>query len=212
MRIGLVVDGIGEANALPRLLPRILTSHEILPTVVRGDIQPSATPNRIALAAANACRAFVRRRLDLIVLLIDLEDRTDCPSAFASSLRAPLTRQLSRIGITSAVEVVVKSKQFENWLVADIACLTAAPRLFPDLERVVRRVPPGNADQIDGLAILQAATGQRQRYHKVTGAESICRYLDPGRAALNSRSFRRFLRLLGDRRYAEQSRHPNPDA
>jgi len=41
------------------------------------------------------------------------------------------------------------------------------------------------------------------------GAVAICTHLDPGRAAQQSRSFRRFLRVLGDLRYADQSRRPH---
>ena len=44
------------------------------------------------------------------------------------------------------------------------------------------------------------------------GKSNICERLDPGRAAINSRSFRRFLRVLGDSRYADQSRLPNPES
>jgi hypothetical protein len=209
VRIGLVVDGIGEANSLPHLLPRIDTQNVIVPTVVKGDIQPRSAPSQIALAAANACRTFMRRQLDLVVLLIDLEDRGECPTALAAALRPPFARQISRIGLNVNIEVVVKSTRLENWLVADLECLVASPRLFPELGRVRQRVPVGNADGVDGLAVLETASGPRQTYHKVRGAESICRYLDPGRAARNSRSFRRFLRVLGDSRYADQSRLPN---
>jgi len=44
------------------------------------------------------------------------------------------------------------------------------------------------------------------------GAIAICTDLDPGRAAPNSRSFRRLLRVLEDSRYLDQSRLPNRES
>jgi hypothetical protein len=116
---------------------------------------------------------------------------------------------LTRLGVRINVAVVLKVRTLENWLVADLQCLSAAPRLFTDASRVIQAVPSGNADGIDALDVLRRACGRRGRYDKVQGAVAICTHLEPGRAALNSRSFRRFLRVLGDSRYADQSRLPN---
>jgi hypothetical protein len=89
VRIGLIVDGIGEVRALPQLFSRINTPHELLLRPTKGDVQPKATLARIALAAADACQILEQRRVDLSVILIDLEDRHDCPGALAIELHSP---------------------------------------------------------------------------------------------------------------------------
>ena len=134
------------------------------------------------------------------------------PGTLAIELRRLITQRLSHRGISMDIQVVFKVRAFENWLIADLQSLRATPRLFPESRRGRRRVPTGNADDADALRSLDAASGPHQSYRKVHGAVAICTHLDPGRAARNSRSFRRFLRVLGDSRYANQSRLPNPDA
>ena len=205
MKIGLVVDGISERDALPKIYRRIRTSHTLL-SPIKQDIQPLAPLKQMARAAANACRILAVKQVDLVVVLVDLENRDECPGEFARLLRERILEQVSDLGI--GVAVVVKVRAFENWLVSDLECLGSSPGLFPDAPRVRQSVPVGAADHADALAILQQASGRRRRYHKVHGAVAVCSHLNPGRAALNSRSFRRFLRVIGDTRYADQSRKP----
>src|SRR3954464_11334924 len=108
-------------------------------------LQPKAALAQIALAAAEACQVLARRRADLAVILLDLEDRDECPGALASTLGQLITRQMHRLGATMDVAVVFKVRAFENWLVADLQSLRAMPRLFPDVGIVGRAVPAGNA-------------------------------------------------------------------
>lgn len=210
MKIGLIVDGLGEIVALPLLYQRIRSPHVLLKPVYERKLQPLAIAEQIAPIVARRCRLLSAERVDLVVVLLDREDRAECPGAFASQLRSLIVRQFDRSQVD--VAVVLKNRRLENWLVADIACLGGAPRLFSDRGRVEQAVPAGNADGIeDALDILHRACGPRGRYHKIDGAKSICQHLDPGRAALNSRSFRRFLRVLGDSRYADQGRLPHSE-
>lgn len=210
MKIGLIVDGLGEVAALPLLYERIRSPHVLLKPVYERKLQPLAKAEQIAPIAARRCRLLAAEGVDLIVVLLDREHRDECPGAFASQLHSLIVRQFDRSQI--GVAVVLKNRRLENWLVADITCLSGSPRLFSDRSRVEQAVPAGNADGIDdALDILQRACGPRGSYHKVKGAEAICQHMDPGRAALNSRSFRRFLRVLGDSRYADQSRLPHSE-
>jgi hypothetical protein len=209
VKIGLIVDGRSEQEALPELYPRLRTPHQILKPVPEK-IQPHAPPEQTAILVARRCRILAAQGIDLVVVLLDRETRDDCPEAFASHLQALIVRRLAPRPIP--VTVVMKDRALENWLVADIGCLARAPGMFAGAGRVARAIPSGNADGVDALEILRRACGPRGNYDKVGGAVTICTYLDPGRAALNSRSFRRFLRVLGDSRYTEQSRLPHRDA
>jgi hypothetical protein len=204
MKIGLIVDGQGEVGALPNILDRVETDNEVLRRPLKADMQPLSPPAQIALRAATACEILAAKGVKLAVVLLDLETRDECPGEFAQLLKRLIDKKVDGIGI--CVEVVIKAKALENWLVADLPCLSNSPALFPDRDRVANTVPAGNADGVNALEILERASGSRRRYDKVSGAVAICKSLHPGRAAVNSRSFRRFLRVLGDRRYVDQSR------
>jgi hypothetical protein len=208
VRIGLVVDGIGERDALPKLYNKIQTEHTLLQPIKR-DIQPMAPAGQIALVAAGGCRILAVKRVDLAVVLVDFERREGCPGAFALQVQGLIEQRIADLGMD--VAVVVKFRAFENWLIADPDCLSRAPAQFTAARDLERAFPAGRADHVEALPILERATGQRRSYHKVYGAVSICTHLDPARAARNSRSLRRFLRVLGDSRYADQSRRPASD-
>ena len=85
---------------------------------------------------------------------------------------------------------------FENWLVADPQALRELPGLFEQVERIERQVAPNRADSVNALELLKGCSKQKG-YAKVAGAVAICKKLDPMRAAINSRSFRKLLKTLG---------------
>jgi len=209
VKIGLIVDGIGEREALRKLLPRVRTPHVIVQDAVKAKLQPAARVELNARAALDACRILAGKGVERAVILLDLEDQPRCPVTMAKELEDAVRARVTQLRLAIAVFVVIKVAKLENWLVADLACLSAMPRQFPNASRIGSRVAPGNADDVDAHAILGAACARSGDYHKVKGAISICTHLDPGRAALNSRSFRRFLRVLEDRRYLDQSRQPS---
>ena len=72
----------------------------------------------------------------------------------------------------------------------------AVSGLFEKVERIERQVSKGRADAADALGLLKACTVRRS-YDKVEGAVAICKQLEPARAAENSRSFRKLLKVLG---------------
>lgn len=208
MRIGIIVDGLSEVRGIPTLYERIRPPHTLVATV-KADLQPLAPAGQIALRAAARCEVLTAKQPDVVLVLLDLETRTECPGELAVKIERLIRERLADPGFD--VRVVFKVRRLENWLVADIECLGRSPALFPEARRVAQAIPAGNSDGIDALRLLQQASGNRRAYDKVRGAQAICASLDSGRAALNSRSFRRFLRVLGDSRYAEQSRLPNRD-
>ena len=59
----------------------------------------------------------------------------------------------------------------------------------------------------DAEALLKQSAKSRA-YHKRQDAVAIAREIEPLRAAANSRSFRRFLRVTGHPQYEKQSKRP----
>lgn len=202
MKIGVIVDGKAEPEALLRLRGKVHASGPFLkPLYV--DLQPMAPPGLVAKRARRNIDTLRARGAQRIVLLIDREERQEC----APELAARIAEALGRRG-ESGVTVVVKDRALENWLVADPDCFAALSARFHPPKSFARRVSPNKADSVRDAAFLLNRIAVRRPYHKRHDPARILAALDVTAAAKNSRSFRRFLRAMGDRRYRDQSRLP----
>lgn len=195
MKIGILVDGRAEYYALPYVLPRLRSPHQVLTPLV-CDIQPFATPAQMALAASKKFQILLAKGVDSIVVLVDKETRPDCTVELVQSVEREARTRLAALSTTVSLQVVLKVSKFENWLVADPQTLSGLPGLFEKVERIEKQVIKGRADAVDALGLLNTCSRQKS-YDKVTGALAICKQLDPSRAAENSRSFRKLLKTLG---------------
>jgi hypothetical protein len=203
MRVGFIVDGEAEFRSLSGIYPRLGVSATLL-APLKSDIQPLAPLPQIAASIKIPLRIMHGRGADLVVVLLDREMRTECPGDLARSLSLLLSLSYP----VPRIAVVMKDRRFENWLVSD-------PEVFRHFKARFRfesghrsQVAPDKADHIDALAMLKRLVIQ-QDYSKVKDAVQILRHAEPSRMARNSRSFRRFLRLLGHPAYSLQSRRPN---
>lgn len=197
MKIGLLVDGRAEYEALPHLLERLRTGNAILQRPLVCDIQPHASLAQMALAASKKFPILLDRGADLIVILIDKETRQDCTVELVRAVEREATERLSRLDPEARVQVVFKVSCFENWLVADPEALRDLTGLFDRIERIERQIE-NRADSVNALELLKSCLRQKS-YDKLRGALAICKKLDPQRAAANSRSFRKLLKILGSR-------------
>lgn len=191
MKIGLLVEGDAEYHALPNLLPRLPTPHTILHPLL-CPIQPLSTPAQIAHVAAKRFPILLAKGVDLIVLLMDKETRSECSGDLAQEIERAAGRHLD----ATDVRVVFKVTKLENWLVADPQALRDLPGLFEHVERIEKQVAHGRADAADAHELLKTCSRKRG-YDKKAGAIEICKKLDPERARKNSRSFRKLLKTLG---------------
>lgn len=201
-RIGIIVEGNGEVPAFKRLIPKLISPSGILGQPLRADLQPKSTPAQVAASAKAAISYFCRRNADLIVVLIDCEDHPSA-SAFSTTLRHAFAKLYPHI----KVEVVVKNSCIENWLVADTDALKAQPKRFNITPAFVKYVCPNKADSLDAQTLLNKAA-IRYEYDKGSDPQKIMSFQDPLIVAQNSRSFRRFLRVIGNPTYQHQSRDP----
>lgn len=207
MRIGVVVDGRSELSALPKLKPQLEhVSGNTIAAIVKADVHPMATAAVIARAAAKRIEVLQIARVDYVVVLVDREDRPECPGALAEQIRGRIQAQAPM-----PVSVVIKNTTFENWLVSDPDVLLGMRARFAVSRGVVNAILPNKADHIDANRALREAVIGRA-YDKVTDAERILDRADVLRMANNSRSFRRFLRCVGHPAYASQRRAPADSA
>jgi len=200
--IGLIVDGQAEPDALWELRGKLQASQSMIRPLY-ADLQPKAAPGQIARKALSRVKMLRKRSASAIVLLIDREDQRECPPSLACEIQDALDR-LGEPGIL----VVVKNRSFENWLIADVGALAKLRARFRPTKAFRERVVPNKADSVaDGASLLNRICIDTT-YHKRRDPPRILKASDVGAMAKNSRSFRRFLRLVGDDRYRAQSKRP----
>lgn len=203
MNVGVVVEGQAESQALGRILPKIKAPGRKLTHVVYADMQPTAPPAQIARKAVGGLKILKAKGAEGFVVLLDCEDPSRCPVQLAQEIE----RSLAKLDWPD-VHVVVKRFTFENWLIADVAALKEMRARFRVTKRFERRVSPNKADNVVDAAGELARLCQGAAYHKRNDPKEIAGHQEPQRIAANSRSFRRFLRVVGCSRYGKQSRDP----
>lgn len=203
MKVGIVVDGDAESQALKLLMQRIEIEGVQWLKPAHAKMHPSSPPGRIARTAIKKVDIQRDRGADLIVVLIDREDRDECPPAFARQIKQAFA-QLGYDDIT----VVVKNRTFENWLIADIDALKELSGLFSVTRSFERTVSPNKADNVGDAEALLKKIAVKRRFHKRHDASAITEKQQALEIARNSRSFRRFLRVVGHPQYLTQSKKP----
>ena len=169
-------------------------------------MQPAASPGAIVREARTRLHILKHKQVERVIVLLDLEDRDECPPSWVTTLEDEFQRGTGDLGIRE-INVVLKVRRYENWLIADTGGFRRLPRRFHLSRASVNAVSPDKADNVAALRILkQAARGLS--YDKVSDAVKIMRVANARAAARNSRSLRRLLRLVGDPNYAAQSRRP----
>ena len=185
-----IVEGDGDAVALPSLLTRILAEK-----YGRGDVLVAQGGRGVVKANG---RQKLERRLDkflghaqnrpgcaAVLIVVDADD--DCPVELA----ARLSERCSRIGGRFPVQIVCARRSYESWFLAsletirgrhgipDIATLPADAENVPDPKRwLTEQMPPG------------------QVYKPTTHQPSLSGAIDPHLAHRESRSFRRLCHAL----------------
>lgn len=203
MRIGIVVDGDAESQALKLLTQRISIPGTQLLNPVYANMQPRSTPRQVARSAKPKIDVLTARSVDAIVLLIDREDRQECPVQLATSIEDAF-----RAMDCSHVHVAVKDRKFENWLIADADVFRNLQARYRVTQAFRRAISPNKADSVADAEELLNRIVVSGEYHKRRDAAQITALLNATNMAQNSRSFRRFLRLVGHADYRDQSKRP----
>lgn len=205
MKCGLIVDGRAEREALPHLLRRIEGIAEVSHPLLYVDIQPTAPVPRIAREVAKHLATLRSRAVTRAIVLIDFEGNQNCPGDWGRSI-GNLALRMARQCSGLELEVVVKHRKLENWLLSDPEALMTMPGRFEVSQNARSLIVPDKADRCDAEPLLKRIV--RGDYRKREDAIRILAAMDPLRAAANSRSLRRLLRVLGHPGYSLQSRSP----
>lgn len=205
MKIGIIVDGQAEYRSLQGICQRVDTDYTVLKPLY-ADMQPNAVPAKIVRSAQTHLQIFAAKKVDRVIICLDQENRAACTPAWARILERAFAASRARTGINEII-VVLKVRMYENWLVSDVNALKTLGARFLITAAHEKQIVPNRADTANATQILKDAA-QKVAYHKVRDAVSVGRVFDPYRGAANSRSFRKFLRMIGCKRYSDQSREP----
>ena len=185
-----IVEGDGDAVALPNLLTRILAEK-----YGRGDVL--VAQGRQGVVKANG-RQNLERKLDrflghaqnrpgcaAVLIVVDADD--DCPAELAARLR----ERCHDIGTRCPVEIVCACRSYEAWLLASLETIRGSYGI-PDAAAL-----PADADGIpDPKRWLTDQMPAGQVYKPTTHQPSLSSAIDPFLAHRNSRSFRRLCHAL----------------
>jgi hypothetical protein len=205
-RIGIIVDGEAEYRSFPELFGKLKENPAVLLSPLKADIQPYASVFQIASCVRSRVAILSGRGAERIVVVLDRETRDECPGEIARALASALQTVCDE-SATIELRVVVKDRMYENWLIADTDSLTRQRARFSLADGVVRQIRRDKADGLDALEVLKGAV-RRGQYEKVVDSIRIMSKADPLAIATNSRSFRRFLRLIDHPSYLSQSKRP----
>jgi len=203
VKIGVIVDGQAESQALSHLFNNIVISGSQIINPLYADMQPKASPEQIARAAYSRICILQAKCVDKIIVLIDNENRADCHINFSNSIKVAV-KNLFNID----VYVIVKYKCFENWLISDPNGLSKLKSRLSITNSFINTVSPNKADAVLNPVVLLNSVCNKLDYHKRIDAIAFTKNIDPDKMALNSRSFRRFLREVGYMKYSRQSKRP----
>ncbi len=206
MKIGIIVDGDGEFLSLSKLIDKLAITNKVL-APIKADIQPNASFHHIAMKTAVGITILLRKEVNRIIVLIDREQRPECPGEIAEKIQKRIQDSHLKHGSVE-IFVVLKDRMFENWLIADPHAFSKMPARF-ELEAGLTRGIIGRADNLDALTILKKAV-VKTKYSKTQDPPRILSVVDPLEMARNSRSFRRFLRMLDHPDYRTRSKTAAP--
>lgn len=200
-----MVDGDSEFNTLPEFICGLGLSHQVV-RALKASMDPAGPLPQIVRNLKTSLEILAPDRLELAIVMLDLETRVECAGAWALRIRAAILSHAHRCKV-SQIEVVIKKTSFENWLIADPAALVTMRKRFKLSTTNRNKIVPDKADHVDALRILKASVIDDE-YDKITDAIRILHRANPKNMASNSRSFRRLLRILAFPDYRAQSSHP----
>ena len=185
-----VVEGDGDAAALPELLIKILQQR-----YCRYDV--SVAQGRTGVVKANSIskleadlgkflkHAQKKPGCKAILVLVDADN--ECPVGLAQSL----AQRCEEVGASYPVHIVCARRSYESWFLASFRSIRGLHGIPTDAS------PPQNAEGIpDPKRWLSGLMPVGKKYKATTHQASFSRVIDIDLAFKNSRSFRRLCHAI----------------
>lgn len=191
MNIGIVTEGLAERTALEEIVKELRKAGITILKPIRANVEPKATAKQMAKAAKSAISLLNRKGCKKIIFLIDFEDQKVCIIDKKNELEA----SLNNLDV-GEVSVVIKARQFENWLIADPDAIDKCKN-FNITKAFKNRVETNKADSVSKpVTELERIKTNKKSFDKNSDTVAIAKNCNPVTMARNSRSFRRFMYLI----------------
>ncbi|MFF9407061.1 DUF4276 family protein [Streptomyces anandii] len=203
-RIGVVTEGESEVKGLPEIFPALEKRVGVqLLRPIRSAVDPLSPLPVLTKGLRTGIQLSLARNAQLVVVLLDRENSETSAAARAADIERRL-----RDEVDDAVRVVIKDRTFENWLIACPEAFAKQRSRYSHSERIRRAACPNKADRCADPCELINSAMAKGRYDKTADAPKILKFSNLDSMAANSRSFRRFLAVLGDPKYVSGSKRP----
>jgi hypothetical protein len=186
LTLGLVVEGEADYGAIPLLL-KTAGATVGRGMVFRGQSVGCSVEMLVRRKLLSHTRAQILKGYSKVLVIVDREDRNDCPGEFAQRVQNELVGQLQanyNYPGTPPVSVVCADRCLENWLIADPEGIGEHSYIQKDISRRVGN----NADSKDAVGILHWAYGPRRFYDKSRDASQIAARVRTDRGEVRKRS------------------------
>lgn len=192
-KIGLIVEGDGEADAVATLLVRSL-HHIGRYDVFSGLVQNSG--GRAKLTRAQGLEKFVARAYyepDNAAVLVLLDADNDCPVTLAQELAARIVAQ----GARRPTAIVVAHRMYESWFLAcgPVYVGKSLPGR-PAFDQKFVVPDPRDATTRGPKAHIEKCLPGNTQYKETQDQRIMTSWMDIEMASANSRSFRRWMDAL----------------
>lgn len=188
MKIYPIVEGHAEVEAVPVLLRRLLAAAQCHGVGVGRPIRRKQAEFRSREPVQAVVRlARLQPECSAIVLLFDGED--DCPRELAADVRAWAR------GAAGAIpcDVVVAYREYETWFLAAIESLRGKYGIRNDAS-----APADPESKRDAKGALEEYMPANRAYSETGDQPAMSAVFDMGLAYRQNRSFRKFVKTLGD--------------
>jgi hypothetical protein len=182
MRVGSIVEGHGEVEALPILLRRM---HELQKEYVYLEVKrPNRFPRASLLNDDKVLKkALQRSQIDAgndgwILLLIDADD--DCPKTLAETLLNKINKLITH----TKISVVIANREYEAWFLAAAASLQGKRGFTMSPTETIEAEKPRDCKGWMGDHLGRS-------YDPITDQPAFTQVMDLHQAHQNSRSFRK---------------------
>jgi Domain of unknown function (DUF4276) len=203
-KIGIVTEGESEVRALPKLYPALQDRTGVqLINPLRAAVDPLAPIAVLTAGLSTSVRLSFARGAHAVIVILDREN-----AEVTAAVRALELEENLQAKIDENIRVVIKDKCFENWLIASPEAFHAQKARYAHPDRIAAKVLPNRADAVGNACALINSAISKGQYDKTNDAPKILSHSKLESLAANSRSFRRFLAVLGDPAYKNGSRTP----
>lgn len=198
MKIYPIVEGHGEMQAVPVLLRRLLLEARCHSVEIGRPIRRTQAQFRNKEDVEKGVTlALLQPDCSAVVILFDGED--DCPKALAGEVRT--WAQGAAGGVPC--DVVIAYREFETWFLSAVESLRGRCGIANGA------VSPANPEsRRDAKAALEEFMPKRRAYSETLDQPSMSAAFDMGQAHRRSRSFRKFVKTVGEA--LSRLQHPLP--